>query len=70
MKNFGIRITLQPNDTMRAPHLLGKDWEAYRWYSTAQERDQGFEELRRQPPYYQQGDNPNLILTKVERSTT
>lgn len=66
MKQFGIRITLQPSDTMRAPHLLGEDWESYRWYRTAEERNKAFEKLQRQPPYYQRADNPNLILTKVE----
>jgi hypothetical protein len=66
-KPFGIRITLKPNDTLRAPHLLGKDWEAYRWYRTMEERDEAFEMLQQQPPYYQRGDNPNLILMKVEQ---
>lgn len=67
IKYFGIRITLYPNDTMRAPHLLGENWEAYRWYKTIEERDKAFAELEQQPPYYQRGDIPNLILTKVEK---
>ena len=39
MKNFGIRITLPEDDPMRAEHLLGPDWEGFRWYDTAEERD-------------------------------
>jgi hypothetical protein len=67
MKQFGIYITLQPNDTMRAPHLLGEAWDAYRWYPTAEERDKALEKIQRRLPYYQRGDNPNLILTKIEK---
>jgi hypothetical protein len=67
MKRFGIYITLHSNDTMRAPHLLGENWDAYRWYRTAEERDKAFEKIQRRPPYYQRGDNPNLILTKIDK---
>lgn len=67
IKPFGIRMALQPNDTLRAPHLLGEHWEAYRWYNTAEDRDKALAELQQQPPYYQRGDIPNLILTKVDK---
>lgn len=60
-------MTLQPNDTLRAPHLLGENWEAYRWYKTVEDRDKAFAELQQQPPYYQRGDIPNLVLTKTEK---
>ncbi|EDZ68455.1 hypothetical protein [Nitrosococcus oceani] len=68
MKQFGIRITLSSSDTMRASHLLGEDWESYRWYRTVEERDKAFEELQQPLPYYQRADNSNLILTKVENN--
>lgn len=65
MKKHGIRFTIPLGDPMQK--LLGENWEAFRWYDTAQERDQAFEELRRQPPYYRQGDLPTQILSKVDR---
>lgn len=67
MKKFGIRFNLPPDDPMRAPHLLGPDWEAYRWYASIEERDRAFEELQKQPPYYRAGDSPSQILTKVDQ---
>lgn len=65
MKKFGIRFTLPSGDPMEK--ILGPDWEAFRWYASAQERDQAYEYLRRQPPYYRQGDAPTQILSKVDR---
>ncbi|BAW80352.1 hypothetical conserved protein [Candidatus Nitrosoglobus terrae] len=67
MKQFGIYITLQANDTMRAPHLLGDGWDSYRWYQTAEARDKAFEHMQWKLPYYQRGDNPNYILTKINK---
>jgi hypothetical protein len=67
MKNYGIRITLPEDDPMRAPHLLGPDWEAFRWYETAAERDAAFEDMQRQLPIYRRGDVISQVLEKVER---
>lgn len=66
-KQYGIRITLPPTDPMRAPHLLGEDWEALRWFDTEEERDAVFQDMNRRIEYYRNGDNPSRILTKVER---
>lgn len=66
-KRFGIRITLREDDPMGLPHLLGEDWEAFRWYATEQERDRAFEEIQEQLPNYRVGDYPSQVLTKVER---
>lgn len=65
MKKFGIRFTMPSGDPMRK--VLGEDWEAFRWYDSAAERDQAYEDLRRQPPYYRQGDAPTQILSKIDR---
>lgn len=66
-KRYGIRITLPPTDPMRAPHLLGEDWEALRWFDTEEERDAAFEDMNRRIEYYRNGDEPSQVLTKVER---
>ncbi len=66
-KRFGIRMTLPPGDPMRAAHLLGDDWETYKWFATPAERDQAIAELRTKHPYYRVGDYPSLVLAPVER---
>lgn len=66
-KPYGIRITLPLTDPMRAPHLLGEDWEALRWFDTEEERDAVFEDMNRRIEYYRNGDEPSQVLTKVER---
>ena len=67
MKQYGIRITLPTSSTMTMSHLLGKNWEAFRWYETTEERDQNFREMQRQPRNYRIGDDIQQILEKVER---
>lgn len=67
MKQYGIRITLPPADAMASPHLLGPDWEGYRWYETAEERDKAWREMQARPPYYRRDEDPGQILAKVER---
>ncbi len=66
-KRYGIRITLPRGDPMRAPHLLGPDWESYRWFETAEERDRALAEMQAQPGYYRAGDVPSQVLSKVQR---
>ncbi len=67
MKNYGIKITLPQDDPMRAEHLLGPDWEGFRWYSTDAERDDAFEDMREHLVWYRKGDRPSQIIEKVER---
>ena len=66
MDRFGIRITLLPGDTMSATHLLGPDFEAFRWYGSREERDEAFDAMRRHPGYYRSGDTPTQVLSKVD----
>lgn len=66
-KNYGIRCTLRPGDPMSAPHLLGPDWEAFRWYDTEEERDAAIEEFSREHIYSRRGDKPSVIYTKIDR---
>lgn len=67
MSEYGIRITLPPDDPMRARHLLGEDWEVYRWFSSREARDRAYEEMLRQPGYYRVGDRPSLVIERIER---
>lgn len=64
---FGIHCTLPPDDPMSAPHLLGPDWEAYRWYDSEQERNLAIQEFSREHLYSRRGDRPSVIYTKVTR---
>ena len=66
-QRFGIRCTLPPDDPMAAPHLLGPDWEAYRWYDSAQERDAALEDFSREHLYSRRGDKPSVIYTPISR---
>ncbi|MGH8283506.1 MAG: hypothetical protein ACRESE_06625 [Gammaproteobacteria bacterium] len=66
-KRYGIRCTLSPDDPMSAPHLLGSDWESYRWFDTEQERDTDYEDYSREHLYSRRGDKPSVIYTKVNR---
>jgi hypothetical protein len=67
MKKYGIRITLPPEDFLNAPHLLGCDWQGYRWFDDEQERDRRFDEMRALPRYYQRDELPLQLLAKVEK---
>jgi len=66
-KHYGIRCSLAPDDPMSAPHLLGPDWEAYRWFDTEQQRDADYEEYSREHIYSRRGDKPSVIYTKISR---
>ena len=66
-KRYGIRCTLPPDDPMSAAHLLGPDWEAFRWYESEHERDEAIEEFAREHLYSRRGDKPSVIYAKVSR---
>ena len=67
MKEYGIRITLPEENTMSMAHLLGKSWEAFRWFDTPDERDHIYQEMQHQPENYRKGDKIQPILEKIER---
>ncbi len=52
---------------MRAPHLLGEDWESYKWYDTAQERNAALETMQERLAYYRRGDTISQTLEIVDR---
>ncbi len=67
MKRYGIRMSLPPDDPMRAGHLLGPDWESVRWYALPADRDAALEDFRREQVYSRRGDRQSLVLEPVER---
>lgn len=67
MKTYGIKMTLPEGDPMRQPHLLGQDWESFRWYDSAGERDEALNDMQRRVPYYRVGDTPSMVLSKIDR---
>lgn len=60
-------MRLPPGDPMRAPHLLGPDWEGQRWYATVAERDAALAQLEREHLYSRRGDRESVTLEPVER---
>lgn len=64
-RNFGIRVTLPGNDTLR--NVLGDDWERFHWYATETERDSAFEKMALRHGYYRDTDAPTQVLEKVSR---
>jgi hypothetical protein len=67
MKRFGIRMTLPPGDPMRAAHLLGDNWEGFRWFDTQTKRNAELERLRHEDVYYRRGDRQSVTLETVDR---
>ncbi|HSG97755.1 MAG TPA: hypothetical protein VLA11_07175 [Woeseiaceae bacterium] len=64
-RNFGIRVTLPANDTLRK--VLGDDWAREHWYVTEAERDDAFEHMAERHGYYRKTDTPTQVLEKISR---
>ena len=65
LRQFGIRVTLPPHDTLRK--VLGNDWERTHWYATEAERDAAFDNMAARHGYYRKTDNPSQVLEKISR---
>lgn len=66
-RKFGIRITLPEGNTMAMEHLLGKDWESFRWFPSAEKRDSAFDDMQCQPRNYRIGDTIRQVLQKIDK---
>lgn len=64
-RNFGIRVTLPADDTLR--RVLGDDWERVHWYPTEAERDAAFDNMAERHGYYRNTDAPTQVLEKISR---
>jgi hypothetical protein len=67
MKRFGIRITLPEGDPLGKSHLLGENWESFRWYETEEQREEAMREMGNQHVHYRVGDAASVVLTRIER---
>ena len=67
MKRYGIRINLPEESTLRAPHLLGPDWETFRWFDSEAARERALADMARDLPNYRRGDRVAQVLERVER---
>jgi len=65
-KRYGIRITMPANDPMAMPHILGEDWESYRWFGTAEARDRALKDIPREHQFSRDGDRPTVICEAVD----
>ena len=63
---WGIAVHMPANDPMCAPHLLGDDWAAQRWYATEAERNAALVSMQDHPPWYRRGDAPSVRLEKID----
>lgn len=64
-KTYGIKVSMPSDDTMSMDHLLGKDWESFRWFETSELRDRMFLQMSATPENYRIGDNPTVSLEKI-----
>jgi hypothetical protein len=67
MTRYGIRVTLPAGNPLLVPHLLGSDWEYYRWFDTEVEREQAWADMTREFTNYRQGNRLPQVLERVER---
>jgi hypothetical protein len=64
-RNFGIRVTLPANDTLRK--VLGNDWARELWFTSEAERDEAFDNMAERHGYYRKTDTPTQVLEKISR---
>ncbi len=64
-RNYGIRITLPADDTIRK--ILGDNWEKLHWYASEADRDRAFDKMALRHGYYRESDSPTQILEKIVR---
>jgi hypothetical protein len=67
MKKYGIRMTLPEGDFLSSEAFLGKNYETFRWFESAEERDRALKEMKRHLPNYRRQDYATQILEKVDR---
>ncbi|HXH04175.1 MAG TPA: hypothetical protein VNN09_12785 [Candidatus Competibacteraceae bacterium] len=64
---YGVRMTLPEGDPMRAPHLLGPNWESVRWFASEAEREAFIRAMTGKFDYYRIGDKPSLVVERIEQ---
>ena len=67
MKNYGIKVTLPNDDFLSSDFFLGQDFESFRWFETAADRDSALREMKRHMPNYRRQDFATQQLEKIDR---
>ena len=63
---WGIRVTAPSTDPFNK--LVGGDWSREHWFIDAASRDAAFDQMRDRHGYYRIGDDPSIILEKIDPS--
>ncbi|MEO0574576.1 MAG: hypothetical protein AAF004_03870 [Pseudomonadota bacterium] len=63
-KPWGITVTVPPTDPFNL--LVGGKFEKSHWFETQQLRDSAFRTMRERHGFYRVGDDPSIILTRVD----
>lgn len=64
-RRFGIRVGTPPQDPFT--RLVGKDWHAFHWFATREERDRALAEMGARHRYSRDTDAPSIVLEPIER---
>jgi hypothetical protein len=62
---FGIQVRLKPGDPF--VKLVGPDWQKTHWFASASERDAVLADMESTHLYSRRGDEPSVILEKIEQ---
>ncbi len=52
---------------MSRSHLLGENWESFRWYETEAQREEALREMSQRHIHYRIGDAASVVLARIER---
>ena len=64
-RRFGIQVRLKPGDPF--VKLVGPDWQKTHWFASAGERDLVLADMESLHPYSRRGDEPAVLLERIER---
>ncbi|MEM9171395.1 MAG: hypothetical protein AAGA84_01695 [Pseudomonadota bacterium] len=65
---WGIRVTAPSADPFNK--LVGGDWSREHWYASEAERDAALAKMRTRHGFYRIGDDPSIILTRINANET
>ncbi len=63
---WGIRVSAPATDPFNK--LVGGDWHREHWFRERAERDAAFEQMRDRHGFYRIGDDPSIVLEKIDPS--
>lgn len=61
---WGIRVSAPSTDPFNK--LVGTDWTKEHWFIDQVNRDAAFERMRERHGYYRIGDDPSIVLEKID----